>query len=56
VSVDDARRDDAAVGVDDVACLRSAQAADRRDLAVPYADVAPIAGKPGSIDHDAVLD
>ena len=55
VAVDEAGRHHLAVGVDHLAGAL-ADAADGGDAAVPHADVGPVAGQAGSVDHRAVLD
>jgi hypothetical protein len=55
MAVHEARRDDLALGVEHLP-RAFADAADRYDLAVAHADVRPIAGQAGTVDHRAILD
>lgn len=52
--IDEARRDDASLGLEYAARLRSGNAADVRDPAVCDGDVRDAPGRPRSIDHDSV--
>ena len=56
VQIDEARRDDQAVGVDDFLGEARRASADLRDLAVLDPDVAPVARHAGAVDDGAAFD
>ncbi len=56
VQIDEARRDDQAVGIDDFFGEARRAAANLRDLAVLDPDVAAIARDAGSVDDGAAFD
>ena len=56
VRIDDARRDDQALGVEDLRRGATLQMTQAGDLAVPDADVDATAGESGPVDHQPAGD
>jgi hypothetical protein len=55
VRVDEARRDDEAVGID-LACALLLDPAHQRDAVADDADIGAVAAQPGAVDHRAAPD